>query len=63
MMKRVTSAPASSTTSRRVTKVPARLDILNGSPFLYSLTSWISLTSSGTRPFDSALTAAFIRLT
>ncbi len=63
MTKRVTSAPACSTTSRRVTKVPARLLILKGSPFFHSFTSWISLMSSGTAPPDSAATAAFIRFT
>jgi len=63
MTKRVTSGPTSSTTSRRVTKVPARFDILNSAPSFHSFASWVSLMSSGTWPSDSADTAAFIRLT
>ncbi len=45
MMKRTTPAPTSSTTSRRVTNVPARLDIFTGSPPRNSRTSWHTFTS------------------
>ena len=46
IMKRTTSLPTSSTTSRSVTKLPERLDILAGAPWRISLTIWQSLTSS-----------------
>ena len=38
-MKRTGSGPTSSTTSRKVTNVPARFDIFTGSPPLKSFTS------------------------
>lgn len=49
--------------SASVTKLPARFDILNGSPFLSSRTIWTSLTSNFLVPPVSAATAALIRLT
>ena len=38
-MKRTASGPTSSTTSRKVTKSPARFDIFTGSPARSSFTS------------------------
>ena len=62
-MNRTTSLPTSLTTSARVTKSPARLDIFTGSPARNSRTIWTSFTSRSTRPSVSALTAAWTRLT
>ena len=61
-MKRTTSAPTSSTTSRRVTNSPERFDIFTGSPARSSLTSWMTFTSSVALPEVTALTAACMRL-
>ena len=44
-MKRTGSRPTSSTTSRSVTKVPARFDMRTGSPARNSFTSWHTLMS------------------
>ena len=63
MVKRTTSGPTSSSRSRKVTKVPARLDMRTSSPFFITRTSWQSLTSSSPLPSVMALTAAFMRLT
>ena len=63
MMKRTTSLPTSSITSRSVTKVPARLDIFTGSPFFIRWTSWHSFTSSDALPSVMAVVAACMRLT
>src|SRR5215210_3413884 len=48
---------------REVTKSPARLDILTGSPPRNSRTMLMIFTSRSTRPSVSALTAACTRLT
>ena len=61
-MKRVASQPTSSTTSRSVTKSPARFDIFTGSPLRSSLTSCTILTSSTPCPAVTALIAACTRL-
>ena len=53
-MKRVASRPTSSTTSRRVTKSPERLDIFTGSPLRSRRTSWHSFTSSAACPAVTA---------
>ena len=58
------SAPTSSTTSRRVTKVPAALRHLGTARRFYTVfTNWISRFPTGTRPSDKPATAAFMRLT
>src|SRR5919202_534145 len=55
-MKRTASWPTSSTTSRKVTKSPLRLDIFTGSPLRKSFTSWTILTSSDPLPDVVAFT-------
>jgi hypothetical protein len=63
MMNRTTPDPTSSITSRRVTNVPARLDMRTGSPLSNRFTSCVSFTSSVARSSLSARTAAVMRLT
>src|ERR1043166_6953621 len=62
MVKRTTSGPTSSSRSRSVTKVPARLDMRTSSPLRITRTSWQSLTSSSPLPSVRAATPAFRRI-
>ena len=50
MVKRTTSGPTSSSRSRKVTNVPARLDMRTSSPLRSTRTSWQSFTSSAPLP-------------
>ena len=60
-MNRAASAPTSLTTSARVSKVPARVDMLTGWPLMSRFTSWMSTTSKFFFPFPMASMAARMR--
>ena len=60
-MKRAASAPTSLTTSARVSKVPARVDMLTGLPPWSRFTSWMSTTSKLSRGLPMAVMAARMR--